>query len=200
MGSAKSDTNVILPAVFDESVGDPKFLVRLKQRAAKNFKWTHRKSLRDVMLVAYWHYTLDRIEEALEVSRFLAQAQFDGNLDRWIWIQSSLILQSRILKTQGLLQEANDCLNRVRSVGDNTYRFDGRVLRLRERDVNDALDLATRGLDRLSKLSEVAGRMMTVMEVFFLIEMDSSPTLPVELLEDKLTDNLKHLKSLAEKP
>lgn len=200
MRPARSDISITLPEVFNETAEDPKFLVRLKRRAAKDFKWTHRKSLQDVMLVAYWYYTLDRVEEALEVSGFLAQAQFDGNLDRWIWIQSSLILQSRILKTQGLLQEANDCINRVRSVGDDTYRLDGRVLRLRERDVTDALDLATRGLDRLSKLSEVAGRMMTVMEVFFLIEMDSSPTLPMELLEDKLADNLKRLKSLAEKP
>lgn len=200
MRPARSDISITLPEVFNETAEDPKFLVRLKRRAAKDFKWTHRKSLQDVMLVAYWYYTLDRVEEALEVSGFLAQAQFDGNLDRWIWIQSSLVLQSRILKTQGLLQEANDCINRVRSVGDDTYRLDGRVLRLRERDVTDALDLATRGLDRLSKLSEVAGRMMTVMEVFFLIEMDSSPTLPMELLEDKLADNLKRLKSLAEKP
>ncbi len=200
MGSAKSDTNVILPAVFDKSIGDPKFLVRLKQRTAKNFKWTHRKSLQDVMLVAYWCYAFDRVKEALEVSQFLAQAQFDGALDRWIWIQSSLILQSRILKTHGLLQKANDCLNRVRSVGDDTYRFNGMVLRLYERDVNDALDLATRGSARLGKLCEVAGRMMTVMELFFLVEMDSSPTLPGELLEDKLDDHLKRLKSLAEKP
>lgn len=151
------------------------------------------------MFTAYWLYTFDRVEEALEVSRFLGQAQFDGNLDRWLWIQSSLVLQSRILKTQGLGQEVNDCLNRVRSVGDNTYRFDGMVLGLHERDVNDALDLATRVSDRLGKSSEIVGRMMAVMELCFLIEMDSSPALPRATLEEKLAANLERLKSLAEK-
>ena len=189
-----------LTEVFGENSKDSKFLVRIKQRAEKNFNWTRKRSLQDAMFLAYWFYTFERVDEALEVSRFLAQAQFDGNLDRWIWIQSGLVLQSRILKARGLMREADECLIRVRSVGDNAYRFDGIVLRLHERDVNNALDLATRVSSRLGKLEEINGRLMAVMELFFLIELDSSPTLSVKLLEDKLDDNLKHLKSLADKP
>ncbi len=191
--------SVVLPTVFEEIAQDSKFLLRVKRRAAKNFKWTRAICLENVLFMAYWLYIFNRIEEALAVSRFLSQAQFDGNFDHWLWIQSSLILQSRILKTQGLGQEANDCLNRVRSVGDNTYRFDGMVLRLHERDVNDALDLATRVSDRLGKSSEIVGRIMAVMELFFLIEINSSPSLPVAVLEEKLVTHLECLKQLAEK-
>ena len=198
MRPTKSDISITLPEVFNETAEDQKFLVRVKRRAANDFKWTHKRSLQDVVFVSYWLYIFDRVEEALEISQFLAQAQFDGNLDRWIWIQSSLILKSRILKTQGLVQEANDCLDRVRSIGDNAYRFDGYVLRLHERDVNNALDLATRVSVHLGKLEETTGRLMTVMELFFLIELETTSNLSVPLLEEKLADNLKRLKSLAE--
>lgn len=191
--------SVVLPKVFEETAEDSKFLIRVKRRAAKEFKWTRRICLENVLFLAHWLCIFERTEEALEVCRFLAQSQFNGKLDHWWYIQGALVLQSRILKAQELQQEADDCLNRVRSVGDDTYRFDGMVLRRYEQDVNNALDLSSRGLAHLGRLSEICGRMMIVIETSFLLEMNSSPALSMTVLEEELAANLRHLRTLAGK-
>lgn len=187
--------SVVLPKVFEEAAADSKFLARVKRRAAKNFKWTHILCLEKVVLLAYWLYTFDRVEDALDVCRFLAQAQFDGDLRHWWYIQSALILQSRILKAKGLTQEADNCLDRVRSIGDDAYRLDGLALHRYERNVDHALEDAT----KFSKPNEIAWRMFVVIELSFLLEMNSSPALLVTELEEKLSANLERLKLLAEK-
>lgn len=152
-----------------------------------------------MLFLAHWLCILERIEEALEVCRCLAQAQFNGKLDHWWCIQGALILKSRILKAQELQREANDCLDRVRSAGDDTYRFGGKVLCLYERDVNDALDLSSRGLAHFGRLNEIRGRMMIVVETSFLLEMNSSSALSMTVLEEELAANLRHLRTLAGK-
>ena len=187
--------SVVLPKVFEETAEDSKFLVRVKRRAAKNFKWTRAICLENVLLLAYWLYTFDRVEDALEVCQFLAQAQFDGDLRHWWYIQSALILQSHILKAKGLTQEAGDCLDRARSLGDDTYRFDGQILQRYERNVDHALEDAT----KFSKPNEIAWRMFVVIELSFLIEMNPSLTLPMAVLKEKLAANLECLKLLTEK-
>lgn len=187
--------SVSLPDVFGESARDSKFLLRVKRRAANNFKWTHAISLEKVIHFACWLYIYDRTEDALQVCRFLAQAQFSGNLKPWFWIQSALILQSRILKAEGSTQESDDCLNRVRSVGNDDYRLGGAILQRYERRVDDALADTT----GFSKPNEIVSRIMVLVELFFLIEMDASPTLPSAMLEDKVAANVSRLRFLTEK-
>lgn len=166
--------------------------MRVKQRATKNFKWTHVKSLENMSLLAYWLYISDETKDALAVCQFLTQAQYDGNQHHWFWIQSTLILQSHILKKEMSVQKSDECLNRVRSVGDNTYRLGGLMLNRYERNVNDALNDAT----NFSKLNEMNWRMMVVLELLFLIEMNVLSEMPT--LVEKLTFNICRLRSLAE--
>ncbi len=54
-------------------------MARMKDRAAKNFRWTAKRPLEDAMYLAYWSYVFGRDDDALQVCEFLSQFQFSGD-------------------------------------------------------------------------------------------------------------------------
>ena len=171
-------------------------MARIKRRAAKDFRWTRAVCLQSVMFLAYWLHVFGRNDEALEVCRFLAQAEFTGNYHLWGSVEWALALQARLLRHQGLPDEAAKCVDRIRSTGFLETRLDGGILQKYERDVQAALDDAT----STSKPREQGWRILSLAETCILIELGGSSILPVTALEERHFANVQRLREMATLP
>lgn len=199
-GKATPMDAVKLPIVFN-SEGEPsKFLARLKRRASKCFRWTHRRSLEESMLLAYWLYVFGEDANALEVCQFLTQAQLTVERRHWPYIEGSLSLLSRLLRSQGQNDEAAECIEPIRTIINETFspgvpeaRLAGAFLRRDEGSLEGALTDAT----GMGRLMERSARESMLVELCTLIELGGSLTLPVSVLEEKFEENLCRLKELA---
>ncbi len=188
---------VDLPDVFRDELEPVKVLARAKRRAAKDFKWTRRYSLEDAKILAYWLYIFERYSEAMEVCQFLGQAPFTGDTRLWANIEASLALQSRLLRSQGQQAEVEVCVERIRTVIEQTYspgvpesRMNGTFLRRYETNA----DLTHR--DK-RKSSEKSWRLQAVVEAYTLIELGGSDALPADVLEEHVREHITRLKAIA---
>ena len=180
-----------LPPVFD-SDGEPvKFMARVKNRAAKNFRWTSMRPLENAMYLAYWSYVFDRNEDALQVCEFLSLFQFSGNYNLWTWIEHSLALEARLLRSSNKHQEAADCVARIRAAGFVETRLDGSLLTGKDRNINDAVADG-------NKTRERDWRVLLMIELCVLIELGGSQQLPIGQLEYRLQENLVQLQRLVD--
>lgn len=178
-----------LPSVFD-SHGEPvKFMARMKDRAAKNFRWTSKHPLEKAMHLAYWSYVFGRNDDALQVCDFLSQFQFSGNYNLWTWIECSLALEARLLRTADRHQEAAQCVARIRAADFVETRLDGSLLMNKDRNINDAVSDGNR-------IGERDWRVLMMVELCVVIELGGSQQLPIERLEHRFQENLVQLQRL----
>jgi hypothetical protein len=187
---------VDFPSAFDAEGEPSKFLARMKRRVAKDFRWTRLVCLQSVMLLAYWLHVFGRNDEALEVCRFLAQAEFTGNCCLWDSIEAALALQSRLLRHQGSQEEADECVDRIRSTSFLETRLDGVILQTLERNVQAAIDDAT----RTSQPRERDWRLLSLTETCILIELGGSSALPASALEERYFANVRRLREMVNLP
>jgi len=190
--------SIELPAVFQSEEEPVKFLATLKRRASKNFRWTSLLSLEDAVALAYCLYVVGREDQALEVCRFLLPAPLTDKAksDLWGCLQNVLVLQSRLARQRGFDAEAAECRKRMRSVSLFEYRLTGKVLSVYEKDIQYALDDAT----RCSLPMERAARLNTLIELCVMIELGVSPELTVPSLEEKLDENKTRLQEMICRP
>ena len=180
---------MLLPAVFN-SQGEPvKFMARMKDRAAKNFRWTAKRPLEDAMYLAYWSYVFGRNDDALQVCEFLSQFQFSGDYNLWTWIEASLALEARLLRTFGRQQKAAECVARIRATGFVEARLDGVLLSGKERNIGYAVSDG-------DKIRERNWRAIMMTELCVVIELGGSQELPVQRLEVMFQENVLRLQEL----
>ena len=176
-----------LPIVYSSQSEPIKFMARVKERAAKNFKWTVSRSLQNSMYLAYYSYVFDRCDDALEVCEFLSQFQFAGDFQLWGWVEHTLALQSRLLRLLGKPQEAADCVSRIRKAGFVETRLSGSLLGTRNLDV---------AISDGRKTAERDQRVVRLIELCTVIEVGGSQELPVTTLEFLFQENLTRLQEL----
>ena len=190
--------SVELPSVFSPEEEPVKFLATLKRRTSKNFRWTSLWSLQDAVALAYCLYVAGREDQALEVCRFLSPAPLPDKVNSrlWGWVQNSLALQSRLAHQRGLDAEAAKCRERMRTVSLFEYRLTGKVLPVYEKDLQSALDDAT----RFSLPMERSARLNALIELCVMIELGVSPDLTVPSPEEKLDENKARLQEMICRP
>src|SRR5690348_7148325 len=101
-----------LPAAFDPEQEPDKFLGGIKKRASSKFSRKRQASVELGVRLAYWLLVLGKEDQAVEVCRFLGEYQFAGNFSLWSWVESALVLQSRIARKHDRLEESAECLRR----------------------------------------------------------------------------------------
>lgn len=176
-----------LPEVYDPQ-GEPiKFMASVKERAAKNFRWTVSRSLENSMYLAYYSFVFGRHGDALEVCEFLSQFQFAGDFQLWGWIEKTVVLQSRLLRSLDRLQEATECVTRIRAAGFVGTRLSGSLL--------DTRNLEIAILDG-NKTAERDWRAIRLTELCTVIELGGSEELPIPTLEIMFQENLLRLQEL----
>lgn len=162
-------------------------MAHVKDRAAKNFKWTVSRSLENSMYLAYYSFVFGRYDDALEVCEFLSQFQFAGDYQLWGWIEHTLALQSRLLRFFVKPQEAADCVGRIQKAGFVETRLSGSLL-------------GTRNLDAAicdgRKIAERDWRAIRLVELCTVIELGGSEELPIQRLEIMFQENLLRLQGL----
>ena len=176
-----------LPVVYS-SQGEPvKFMAGVKDRAAKNFKWTVSCSLENSMYLDYYSYVFDRRDDALEVCQFLSQFQFAGDFQLWGWVEHTLALQSRLLRFSGRPQEAAECVSRIWDAGFVETRLSGSLLGTRNLDI---------AISDGRKIGERNHRAVRLLDLCTVIELGGSKELPVTTLEVLFQENLTRLQKL----
>lgn len=173
-------------AAFSPSPDDSPFLKRIRAKAAKGFKHTKATSLENATLLAFWLFALDRADEALDVCRFVGQAEFNGNFNLWSWVEVALALQSRLLKSKDKKQ-AKQCLDRIEAAGYVDSRLSGSLL---DRDtVRDAIRDQDKSLER-------DARLVNVFELCFIAALGGSKKIPVKAAEKEMADHIARLREL----
>ena len=162
-------------------------MVRIKDRAAKDFKWAVSRSLENSMYLAYYSYVFGRRNDALEVCKFLSQFQFTDDFQLWGWVERTLALQSRILRLFGRTQEAAECVSRIWEAGFVETRLSGSLLGTRNLDI---------AISDGRKTSERDHRAVRLTELCAVIELGGSEELPVDTLEVWFQENLTRLQEL----
>ncbi len=183
-----------LPAAFDAQRESVKFLVRAKQRAAKNFSFTKSSSLQNAADLAFWLYLFGREDEALEVCEFLGECDFTGRYDLWGWIEESLALQSRILRHWKKKTQAEKCLDRIREVGFESMRLKGGLL-VGEDGTAGFLDQIQYCLDESDATGVRAWRLGAIKELCWMIELGGSKKWSVQKAEKELQSQFAELRS-----
>jgi len=184
---------MLLPPVFN-SQGEPvKFMARIKDRAAKDFRWTAKRPLEDAMYLAYWSFVFGRSDDALQVCEFLAQFEFSGDYNLWTWIEASLALEARLLRALRRKQEAAECIARVRTAGLVEERLDGVLLTRYQRNVSDTFSDGNRTRER-------DWRAIMLTELCVIVELGGSQQSPVQPLEVMFQENVSRLQELVGAP
>ncbi|HLL60837.1 MAG TPA: DUF6707 family protein [Candidatus Nitrosocosmicus sp.] len=181
-----------LPLVFNSEKEKIPFLARMKKRASKDFRWTRWRSLQNATLVAYWLYIFGKDKDALEVCRFVAQYQFDGDHNFWAWVESALALQARLFHSQRKEQEATQCIERIRAAGFVEDRLKG-IMIYGKKGYKEGIENAIADGD---KILEREWRLAMIQELTVLIELGGSRKWPVSKLEKEFNDNLLRLQKL----
>jgi hypothetical protein len=178
---------VSLPRAFDPDHETHKFLVHVKKKASKNFRWTSAACLTNGTELAFYLHALGRDEEALEVSRFLGQYQFAGDFRYWSPLEVALCLRAWLARQRGHAEEAAESVRRVREAGFVARRLEGGLL-----DVEAADRAAREG----NTSSERDWRLRVLEEVCFMSELGGSEAYPLARLEQlhrETTDRLRAL-------
>ena len=189
--------DVVLPDVFHNHLESVKPLARAKRQAAKDFKWTRRFSLQKATALAYWLYIFERRSEAMEVCRFLAQARFTDGTKVSAWIEGSLALYARLLRSQEQPTEALVCMERIRKVIEQTYSSGVPQLRLNGTFLRDYETNVAIGVRDKRKSSERIFRLSALRECCTLIELGGSVALPVDVLEEHVKEHITRLREIA---
>jgi len=184
---------MLLPPVFNSQDEPVKFMARMKARAAKDFRWTAKRPLEDAMCLAYWSYVFGRNDDALQVCEFLSQLQFSGDYNLWTWIELSLALEARLLRTINRQQEAAECVARIWAAGFVEERLEGLLLNSKERNIDCAVSDG-------DKTRERNWRVLLMLELCIIRELGGSEQLPVQRLEDSFQLNLSRLQELVGAP
>ena len=182
-----------LPAAFDADRETDKFLAAVKKRAATKFSWKKQASLENAMRLAHWLYVFGKVEEALEVCRFLGKYQFTGNFNFWGWVEHTLALQARIGRQRGEHDEAAESMRRVRAAGVVESRLKGSLL-------VDKLDRVKRAAAAEDKTGERDWSLTALLELCVLIELGGSDTWPVATLEREFQQRVARLRTLLNVP
>ena len=175
---------MFLPTVFSSQDEPIKFMARVKDRAAKNFKWTVSRSLEHGMYLAYYSYVFGRRSDASEVCEFMSQFQFAGDFQLWGWVEHTLALEARLLRFSGRPQEAAECVGRIRDASFVETRLNGSLLGTR--NLNAAISDGR-------KIAERNRRVLRLIELGTVIELGGSKELPVQILEILFQENLTRL-------
>jgi hypothetical protein len=178
---------VQLPRAFDPAQETDKVLARAKQKASKDFRWTSAACLTNVAHLAYYCHVLGREGEALEVCRFLGQYQFAGNHSLWSPVEPVLALQARLARQGGRVDEADECVRRIRTAGFVEARLKGSLL---------TTENAERAEREGQKALERDYRLAQLGELCLLIELGGSPECPVASLEKAYEENAVRLRLL----
>jgi hypothetical protein len=180
------------PSAFDPKKETIPFLARMKKRAGKDFRWTRSRSLEAATLLAYWLHVFGKDDEALEVCAFVGQYEFAGNHDFWTWVESSLALQSRILRSRSQKEKSAQCIERIRAANFVQERLKGQLIYGENGYKVGAEDAQKEGDTKL----EQEWRIAMVQELTVLIELGGSKRLSPEKLEKEYKDNLARLREL----
>ena len=184
---------MLLPPAFNSQDEPVKFMGRIKARAAKDFRWTTKRSLEDAMYLAYWSYVFGRNDDALQVCEFLSQLQFSGDYNLWTWIELSLALEARLLRISNKQQESAECVARIWDAGFVQERLEGLLLNGKERKIAYAVS-------DCDKVRERDWRAIMMLELCIIRELGGSEQLPVYRLEDSFQENLSRLQELVGAP
>ncbi len=184
---------MLLPSAFSSQDEPVKFMARIKARASKDFRWTTKRSLEDAMYLAYWSYVFGRNDDALQVCEFLSHLQFSGDYNLWTWIELSLALEARLLRTGNRQQEAAECIARIWAAGFVEERLAGLLLNSKERNIN-------RSVSDDDKTRERNWRALLMLELCIIRELGGSEELPVQRLDDSFQANFSRLQELVGAP
>lgn len=176
-----------LPAVFSSQDEPIKFMARVKDRAARNFKWTVSHSLEHGMYLTYYSYVFGRRSDALKACEFMSQFQFAGDFQLWGWVEHTLALEARLLRLSGRPQEAAECVSRIWKAGFVETRLSGSLLGTRNLDI---------AISDGRKIAERDWRAVRLVELCTVIELGGSEELPVQTLEVLFQENLLRLQEL----
>lgn len=184
-----NNSKLNFPEVFKLHKEDSKFISRIKKKTIKNFSWNSSASLQNTSNFAYWLYIFGKEANSLTVCEFLSEFQFTGDFNLWTWIEHSLALQSRLYRKSGKMNESSNCINKILSAGFIENRLDGLFVYDREKRLQESIvekdNWAVRELTFL-----------LLIELCLLVELGGSPKLSVNILEDKLSKNLKSLREI----
>ncbi len=183
-----------LPRVFDVENDTNEFLVRMKRRAAKNFKWSREPSLRAAADLAYWLHLFHRDDDALELCEFLSAFEFADNFRHWSWVENALALGARLHRQRGNTQAAVACVDRIRQTRFVEDRLSGALL---DENYGRLLDHALR---EGTPADERNSRLIYIAEVCVMNELGGSETYPPSVLEALYKENAARLRELVDAP
>jgi hypothetical protein len=187
---------VTLPPAFDADQEAHPFLVRVKKKAAKDFRWSKAGCLENALRLAWWLFIFGKEEEALEVCRFLGQSEFKGNFNLWTWVELGLALQARLTRQRGLADEAERCRERIAAAGFAKGRLEGNLLD----GAGGRRDCVRQAAASGDETRERDWSAMALMELCFVIEMVGSNACPVAHLEQEFEQICARLRTLLDVP
>lgn len=178
-----------VPKAFDHELETIPLLARVKKKAGNKFAFTRQASLTAASDLAYWLFVFRRDDEAVEVCRFLARGEFDGNYNLWSWIEEGLALLSRLTTNK---RESIACVKRIAEAGYEPSRLTGALLAGRD-GIRANLTAAVADKD---KSAERDWRLIAVKELCFVVAMGGSKKLSDSAAESELQGHLVGLRLL----
>lgn len=111
--ASKRNATIPMPDALLPRDDDGKAMAAAKHKLAGGFR-RNGTLLDAAAVVAFWTWLAGRDDDALAITRFIGETEFDGNFNVWSPVERALTLEARILRLRGDTQGASASLARVR--------------------------------------------------------------------------------------
>jgi len=181
---------------------DPQ-LREISKNLAGSFDMKDPASLEDAVQLATLLHVLRFDELSTGIVEKVGSADFDGNFDRWTWIELALVLGIRLKRLLGDVSSAENLKVKVLAVldcGDETQ------VKLKHKVFNRFMRGSLLSRDKAVKAqedgyfdSEVLRRLSYFRELAKISELGGSSEYPVERAEREISENIDRLNEIIKK-
>lgn len=126
---------------------------------------------------------------------------FDGNYDKWSWIEKCLVLLSRIYRENGQIENSKLCTDKILETLD--FGNEEVKNRIKKKAFNRRLNGELLSLDKVEKAKgqnnkelEVLYLLVNLTEYIFIREMNNGEIFTDEYLEIKISDIVEKIKNI----
>jgi hypothetical protein len=167
----------------------------------KGNEYTDEEFLENLNDLMYWLYILDKKMFCINLQPIYNEIGVTSNKNIWTWVESSLILLCRIYKELNKYNEAENCLNKVKSAFNI-----GSELAVKVNNKTRSRRLSGEGLyykdieeakQSSDNTREVAYRIIQLKRLCYIKELGGSNEFPEPKAEAEIQENLNALKKLS---
>jgi hypothetical protein len=157
--------------------------------------------LESLMWSSYFAYVLSNKALAKKVLNTINQCNFDGNYDKWSWVEGGLSLLSRIYKEENDLESSKLIVVKMFETldyGDDEFKNKLKRKTFQRRANGQLLSKEKIENAKLSKNIELEllNSLVYLKELVFIKEIEESEKFSIEELETLIVETIKRIKEL----